>query len=117
MTGLLVLFILVASATPKLLGAKAALDSFDSLGWSPRYLLMIGFIEIGCMILFVIPKTSLLGAILTTGLLGGAMASHIRIGNPLFSHTLFSIYLGVFMWISLWLRNESLRTIFPLISN
>ena len=55
----------------------------------------------------------MLGAILMTGLLGGAIASHLGAGSPLFTHTLFRVYLGVFMWIALWLRNERLRALFP----
>jgi hypothetical protein len=110
MTGLLVLFLLGASATPKFLNLEAAITSMTDLGWSPDYLLLLGVLEVLLTILFVIPKTGLLGAILLTGLFGGAMASHLRVGNPLFSHTLFTIYLGAFMWISLWLRDERLRT-------
>lgn len=109
MTGLFVLFMVGASATPKFLGLAAAIDSMTTLGWPPDYLLLLGLLEVGLTILFVIPRTSFLGAVLLSGLFGGAMASHLRVGNPLFSHTLFTIYLGVFMWFSLWLRDERLR--------
>jgi hypothetical protein len=110
MTGLLVLFMLGASATPKLLNLTAANDSMTTLGWSPDHLLLLGVLEVLLTILFVIPQTSLLGAVLLTGLFGGAMGAHLRVGNPLFSHALFTIYLGIFMWVSLWLRDERLRT-------
>lgn len=113
MTALFTLFMLGASLAPKFLGAQVATDSLTVLGWPAEYLLMIGILELVCTVLFVIPGTGLLGAILMTGILGGAMASHIRIGSPLFSHTLFSIYLGAFMWLGLWLRDESLRTVLP----
>lgn len=114
MTALLVLFLLPASVAPKLVGAAVAVDSLEAIGWPTRHLLLLGVIELGCVILFVIPRTSLLGAVLMTGLLGGALASHLRAGSPLLSHTLFGIYLGVFMWIALWLRSEGLRPLFPL---
>jgi len=109
MTGLLVLFMLGASATPKFLNLEAAITSMNDLGWSPDYLLLLGVLEVLLTILFVIPKTGFLGAILLTGLYGGAMATNLRVGNPLFSFTLFPLYLGIFMWISLWLRDERLR--------
>ena len=63
--------------------------------------------------MYAIPSTAILGAILLTGYLGGAMASHLRIGSPLFSHTLFGLYLGVMVWAGLWLRDRNLRTLIP----
>ena len=113
MTTLLALFIFGASVAPKLIGASVAVDSLIQIGWPSEYLLLIGLIEMSCMVLFIIPRTSLLGAVLMTGLLGGAMASHMRAESPIFSHTLFSIYLGIFMWLALWLRDPNLRTVFP----
>lgn len=113
MTGLYTLFMLGASVTPKFLGLQAALDSLDAMGWSSAYLVPIGGIELACVLLFLYPRTALLGAIVTTGLLGGALASQLRVGSPWFSHTLFSIYLGAFMWLALWLRDEQLRPQFP----
>ena len=85
-----------------------------SLGWPSGYAFAIGLIELGCLVLYLIPQTSTLGAVLMIGLLGGAMATQIRVGNPLFSHILFSIYLGLFMWGGLWLRNQRLRALFPI---
>jgi hypothetical protein len=110
MTGFLALFMAGASAMPKFLGLEAAVNSMKELGWSPNFLLMFGLLELGFTILFLIPRTSLFGAILLTGLFGGAIASHLRVGNPLFSHTLFPVYLGIFMWLSLGLRDVGLRT-------
>lgn len=112
MTGLFMLFILAASVAPKLLGLPAAVDALTALGWSPRYLLLLGIVELVLAVLYAIPRSSLIGAILMTGLLGGAMASHIRVESPLWSHTLFSIYLGAFMWAGLWLRDKKLRAYF-----
>jgi hypothetical protein len=109
MTGLVALFLLGASVAPKLMGATVAVDSLAALGWPTRYLLLIGIIELACVLLFIVPRTSLLGAVLMTGLLGGAMASHLRADSPLLSHTLFGIYLGLFMWTALLLRDADLR--------
>lgn len=113
LTGLFALFILGASVFPKLSGMPIAEETMAQLGWPSGYVLMIGLMELTFLILYLIPRTSLLGAVLFTGLLGGAMATQIRAENPLFSHVLFSIYLGLFMWGGLWLRDGSLRAAFP----
>ena len=75
---------------------------------------MIGLIELTCVILYLVPRTSLLGAVLMMGILGGAIATKMRVEAPLFSHILFSIYLGLFMWGGLWLRSPQLRALFPI---
>lgn len=113
LSGLFVVFMLGASVTPKLAGMPIADDTMRQLGWPGGYVLMIGLIELASVLLYLFPKTSVLGALLMMGLLGGAMATQIRVGNPLFSHQLFSIYLGLFMWGGLWLRDPALRAIFP----
>jgi hypothetical protein len=113
LSGLFVLFMLGASVAPKFLGLQVADDTMRQLGWPVGHVLMIGIIEFVCVLLYVWPKTSVLGAVLMMGLLGGAMATQIRVGNPLFSHVLFSIYLGLFMWGGLWLRDPALRALFP----
>lgn len=115
LSGLIGLFLAIASAVPKFIGMAAATDAMDVVGWSGKYLVLIGCIEVVCVVLFVVPRTALLGAVLTTGLLGGSLAANLRVDNPLFSHTLFSIYLGVAVWVALWLREEKLRTVFPLV--
>jgi len=115
LSGLYVLFMLGASVTPKLMGMPIAEETMKQLGWPPGYVLMIGLIELACVILYVIPRTAIFGAVLTTGLLGGAMATQVRIDNPLFSHILFSLYLGLFMWGGLWLRSPKLRAVFPVL--
>jgi hypothetical protein len=109
MTALLVLFLLGASVAPKLLGMVAATDSFTSLGWPLEHVRLIGVLELGFTLLFAWPRTGPLGAVLLMALLGGALASHLRVGSPLFSHTLFGIYLGVFMWLALYLRDARFR--------
>jgi len=113
LSGLFVLFMLGASVAPKLMGMPVAGDTLVALGWPRDYVLAIGLIELACVILYVYPRTSVLGAVVTMGLLGGAMATQVRIGNPLFSHQLFSLYLGLIMWGGLWLRDPQLRALFP----
>ncbi len=72
----------------------------------------IGLIALACAALYAFPPTAVLGAVLITGLCGGAIASHLRIGSPLFSHVLFGFYIGALAWIGLWLRSERLRDLF-----
>lgn len=115
LSGLFVLFMLAASVAPKyLMPAMVAEQTMTPLGWPGEYLMLIASIELICVILYVIPRTSLLGAVLMTGLLGGAVAANLRVENPLFSHTLFGLYLGLAMWGGLWLRDASLRAAFPI---
>jgi hypothetical protein len=114
MTGLFALFMLGASIAPKLLRLPIAEETMAQLGWPAGYAFMIGLIELSCLLLYLIPRTNLLGGILMMGLLGGAMATQIRAGSPLFSHILFSIYLGLFMWGGLWLRDARFRAMFPI---
>ncbi|MDB5626872.1 MAG: hypothetical protein JWR73_2674 [Tardiphaga sp.] len=73
----------------------------------------IGVLTLICAILYAIPRTSVLGAILLTGLLGGAMATHLRADSPLFTHLLFGFYIGVIAWLGLWLRDPRLRGLLP----
>ena len=115
LTGLFALFMLGASIAPKLLKMPIAEATMAELGWPAGYALMIGVIELACLMLYLVPATSVLGAVLMMGLLGGAMATQIRVSSPLFSHILFSVYLGLFMWGGLWLRNPMLRALFPIV--
>jgi hypothetical protein len=124
LTALFALFMLGASIAPKLLiifapglvDMSSAAEGMTALGWSPDHLPMIALFELTFVLLYLYPRTSVLGAVLMTALLGGAMATHIRVGSPLFSHVLFSIYLALFMWGGLWLRRPELRAIFPFIT-
>jgi hypothetical protein len=113
LTGLFALFMLGASVLPKLAGMPVAADTLKALGWKADYVLMIGIMELTFVALYLFPRTAVLGAVLMTGLLGGAMATQVRVENPLFSHELFSIYLGLSMWGGLWLRDPALRALFP----
>ena len=113
LTGLVTLFMLGASIAPKFLGMPIADETMRQLGWPPGYVLTIGVVEFICLALYLYPRTNVLGAVLFTALLGGAMATHIRAGSPLFSHILFGVYLGVFVWGGLWLRDPAVRRLFP----
>jgi hypothetical protein len=105
-----------ASATPKLLQLPVAEATMADLGWPPGYAFAVGVLELGCVVLYLFPRTSIFGAVLTMGLLGGAMATQMRAHMPLFSHVLFSVYVGLFMWGGLWLRTPRLRALFPIVS-
>lgn len=111
------LFMLVGSAAPKLLGAQVAIEAMTNIGWPNKHLFLVGVIELICTILFIVPRTARLGALLLTSLFGGAIASHLRVDSPLFSHTLFGVYLGTWMWLSLWLRDSALGRLFPATEN
>lgn len=106
-------FMLGASVAPKLLGLPVSEETMAALGWPPGYTVMIGVVELACVALYLAAPTSLLGAILMTGLFGGAIATQIRAENPLFTHVLFSFYLAAFMWGGLWLRDASVRAVLP----
>lgn len=113
MSALFALFIAGASVLPKLSGMPVAEETMAQLGWPAGYAFAVGIVELTCLVLYLIPRTSVLGAVLFMGLLGGAMATQIRAASPLFSHQLFSLYLGLFMWGGLWLRDPALRALFP----
>lgn len=113
LSALFVLFMLGASVTPKLMGMPIAEEIMQGLGWRPGYVFYIGILELVLTLLYAYRPTSVLGAVLFMGLLGGAMATNLRADQPLFSHTLFSVYLGLAMWGGLWLRDEKLRALFP----
>ena len=91
--------------------------TINELGYKDHHILIHGLTALIPTILFVIPRTSILGAILLTAHLGGAIASHVRIDSPLFSHTLFPVYTAIFMWGSIWLRSERLRSILPIVND
>ena len=115
LSGLVILFLLFDGAI-KLVPWPVVTETMDRIGYgsSENLARSLGFITVACTVLYAIPPTSILGAILLTGYLGGAMASHLRIGSPLFSHTLFGFYLGLMVWGGLWLRDRRLRKLIPL---
>lgn len=113
MSGLFAAFMIGASVAPKLLQLPVAEETLAQLGWRHGYAILIGVIELTCTVLFLVPRTAVLGAVLMMGLLGGAIATQLRAGTPMFSHILFGVYLGLFMWGALWLRNPQLRSLLP----
>ena len=112
LSGLVILF-LVFDGAIKLVLLQIVTDTMATLGWPPESARLLGVLTLISVILYAIPRTSVLGAILLTGYLGGAIATHVRIGNPLFTHTLFGVYLGLFVWGGLWFRDARLRASIP----
>ena len=114
LSGLVVVFLLFDGAV-KLVPWPIVTETMDKIGYGSSESLArtLGVITVACTVLYAIPPTSILGAILLTGYLGGAMASHVRIGSPLFTHTLFGLYLGLMVWGGLWLRDGTLRDLIP----
>jgi hypothetical protein len=86
----------------------------QQLGYPTELSLVIGIIELVCLVLYIIPATSVLGAILFTGYLGGAIATHLRLENPLFTHILFPTYIAALIWGGLYLRDVRVRTLVAL---
>ncbi|HMH81846.1 MAG TPA: DoxX family protein [Gemmatimonadales bacterium] len=89
-------------------------DAFAQLGYPLSLALGLGVLELICVVAYLIPRTSILGAILLTGYLGGAIAAQVRIGSPLFSTTLFPVYVALLIWGGLYLRDDRLRALIPL---
>lgn len=117
MSGLVIAFMLMDS-TMKLLALPVVLESGGPLGFAGAAIAReLGLTLLVCTVLYTVPQTAVLGAILLTGYLGGAVATHVRVGSPLFSHVLFGVYLGVLMWGGLYLRDARLRTLLPLRSS
>ena len=97
----------------KVLKLAPAMEGTTALGYPADRVFPIGIIELVCLALYLIPQTAVLGAILLTGYLGGAIATHVRVGSPLLSHTLFPIYVAVMIWGGLFLRESRLRDLVP----
>jgi len=95
----------------KLAKIQAVVDSFAQLGYPAGLARGIGLLELGCLALYLIPRTASLGALLLTGFLGGAISTHLRVGDPWFSHTLFPSYVALMLWGGLYLRDERPRAL------
>ena len=108
LSGIAVLF-LVFDATFKLFATPEALAGTTDLGWTPQHLPTLAAIQFACLALYLVPRTAPLGAVLWTGYLGGAIATHLRIDNPLLTHTLFPIYVAALLWGGLYLRDARVR--------
>ena len=109
LSALPVLFLLFDGVT-KLMKIAPVTEAFARLGYPTGVAMGIGILQIFCVIVYIVPRTSVLGAILLTGYLGGAVASHVRIGDPFW----FPILFGALLWGGLFLRDERLRTLVPL---
>ncbi|MBB4904512.1 DoxX family protein [Actinophytocola algeriensis] len=108
---LLAVAFLLFDAVIHLLAIEPVVESFRELGFPGWQALPIGVLELACLALYAIPRTSVLGAVLLTGYLGGAVCAHVRAESPLLSTTLFPVYLGIAVWAGLYLRNEKVRAL------
>lgn len=109
LAGLIVLM-LTFSGVMKFAGGKELEEGFAHLGWPLHLAVVLGTLEIACTLLYAIPRTAVLGAILLTGYMGGAIATHVRLEEPIFMH----VGIGVVIWLSLYLRDPRLRSLVPL---
>lgn len=112
MSGIVILFMLMDSIM-KFVKPAEVIEGSLALGFEEGHLVIMGSLGLISTLLYIYPRTTILGAVLLTGYFGGAMATHVRLNNPLFTHVLFTAYLGILMWGGLWLRNKKLRTLFP----
>lgn len=113
LSGVAVAF-LAFDAAIKVLKLPPAVEGTVQLGYPASVVFGIGVIQIVCLIVYLVPRTSVLGAILWTGYLGGAIATHVRVESPLLTHTLFPIYVAALLWAGVWLREPRLRALLPL---
>ena len=113
LSGLAVLFLLFDGVMKFFMDKlpPEALEAGAALQWPIEKMPLVGTLLLLCTLLYLIPRTSVLGAVLLTGYLGGAVASHIRVSNPLFSHTLFPVYIAVLLWLGLYLRDLRTRNL------
>ena len=112
LSGLVILFMLFDSIF-KLIPNEQVTTGTLALGYSAHHIPIIGILGLCSIILYAIPRTNILGAIFLTGYFGGVVATHLRLDNPLFSHILFPVYLALFAWGGLWLRDSRLRELIP----
>ena len=113
LSGIVILFMLFDSIF-KFIQPESVVEGTLSLGYAEHHIAIIGILGLISIILYAIPRTSIFGAILLTGYWGGAIATHLRLDNPLFTHMLFPVYLAILAWGGLWLVNEKLRALIPL---
>jgi hypothetical protein len=113
MSGFVILFMLFDSIS-KFLKPSSVVEGTLELGYAEHHIILIGILGLSSVILYTIPRTSVLGVVLLTGYFGGTIETLIRLDNPLFTYILFPVYLAVLAWGGIWLRDEKLRKIFPL---
>ena len=109
----LVILLLLADSIGKFVKPPAVVEGTVKLGYPESVILKLVVILLISTVLYAIPRTAMLGAILLTGYLGGAVATHTRVSDPLFSHVLFPVYLGILLWAGLWLRDLRFRELLP----
>ncbi len=102
---------LLLDGVMKLIDLPVVGETLQQLGYLPSLARGLGVLTVGIGVLYAIPRTAFLGAVLLTGLLGGAMATHLRVGSPIFSHLLFGLYVGLLAWVGLYLRDPRLRAL------
>jgi hypothetical protein len=114
LSGLIVLF-MIFDGVIKLPPLDVVTQTMTQIGWpaDANVARLLGVIGLVSTALYAVPRTSVLGAILLTAYMGGAIATHMRIGSPLFSHTLFGVYLGIILWAGLFLRDPRVRSLIP----
>ena len=112
LSALVVLFLIFDGVT-KVMKVRMVTEAMAPLGLPVSLTVPIGVILLACTVLYVIPSTAILGAILLTGYLGGAVMIQLRVGNPLYSQTLFPVYFGVLLWLGVYLREARLRALVP----
>jgi hypothetical protein len=112
-TGIIAAFLLLDAAM-KFVQPKQVAAAFVRAGWPIQLSVPLGVILLVSVILWLVPRTAILGAILLAGYLGGAVAANLRLENPLFSNTLFPVYFGVLVWLTLWLRDPRVSALIPL---
>lgn len=114
LSGLIVLF-MIFDGVIKLPPLDVVTQTMTQIGWpaDANVARLLGVIGLVSTALYAVPRTSVLGAILLTAYMGGAIATHMRIGSPLFSHTLFGVYLGIILWAGLFLRDPRVRALIP----
>lgn len=104
LSGIAMLFLTVDAAV-KLIAAPEAVVGTVQLGYKVEVLPVLAALQIVCLVAYLVPRAAIIGAVLWTGYLGGAVATHVRVGSPLFSHTLFPVYVAVLLWAGLYLRD------------
>jgi uncharacterized membrane protein YphA (DoxX/SURF4 family) len=110
---ILPVLMLIMSGVMKFMLPEDAVKMFEHLGWDVNLAFALGIVELSCALIYLIPGTAVLGAVLLTGYLGGAVATHVRVGDPFFQKAIIPIILGILVWGGLWLRDGRVRALMP----
>lgn len=116
LSALAILFLLFDSVT-KLILAEPVVKASEQMGYPVHLLPVIGGILLVCLVFYAVPRTAIVGALLLTGYLGGAVEANLRIGTPVFSNVLFPVYFAIVVWAGLFLRERRVRSLFALRKN